>query len=57
MRFGLIVGFIALLKLVTTINYSAVDDSHSLQFTAARTKSFQSAVSSLVVTLLLKTLI
>jgi hypothetical protein len=38
-----------LLKLVTTINYSAVANSHTLQFTTARTKAFQPAVSSHVV--------
>jgi hypothetical protein len=47
--FGLVIGFVAHLKLVTTINYRAIVDSHSLQFTTARTKSSQSAVSSQVV--------
>jgi hypothetical protein len=36
-----------LIQLVTTIDYSAIADSHTLQFTTARTKSSQSAVSSL----------
>jgi hypothetical protein len=43
------IGFIALLKLVTTVNYNTITDSHTLQFTTAPTKSSQSAVSSLVV--------
>jgi hypothetical protein len=46
MVFGLVIGLIGLLKLVTTINYRAITDSHTLQFTTARTKSPQSAVSS-----------
>jgi hypothetical protein len=29
MGFGLVIGFIGLLKLVTTINYSAIADSHT----------------------------
>jgi hypothetical protein len=35
------------MQLVTTINYSAIADSHTLQFITARIKSSQSAVSSL----------
>jgi hypothetical protein len=35
--------------LLATINYSAIADFHTLQITKAHTKSFQSAVSSLVV--------
>jgi hypothetical protein len=31
---------------VTTFNYSAIADSHTLQFSTAHAKSFQSAVSS-----------
>jgi hypothetical protein len=46
MGFGLVIGFIAHLKLVTTINYSTIADSHTLQFTTARTKSSQSAIAS-----------
>jgi hypothetical protein len=33
------IAFIGLLKLVTTINYNTIADSHTLQFTTARTKS------------------
>jgi hypothetical protein len=43
MGFGLVIGFIELLKNVTTINSSALTHSHSLQFTIARTKSSQPA--------------
>jgi hypothetical protein len=45
MRFELVIGFIELM----TSNYSAIANSHTLQFTTARTKTFQSAVSSPVV--------
>jgi hypothetical protein len=38
------------LLIVTTSNYSAIANSRTLQFTTTRTKSSQSAVSSLVVT-------
>jgi hypothetical protein len=38
-----------LTQLVTTLNYSAIVNLHTLQITTARTKSFQSAVSSPVV--------
>jgi hypothetical protein len=43
---GLVIGFIEHLytQLLTTSNYSAVSDSHTLQFTTAHTKSSQSAV-------------
>jgi hypothetical protein len=37
------------LQIVTTSNYSATANSHTLQFTTACIKSSQSAVSSLVV--------
>jgi hypothetical protein len=47
---GLVTGFIAHLQIVTTSNCSAIANSHTLQFTIARTKSSQSAVSSPVVT-------
>jgi hypothetical protein len=33
------------LQMVTTSNYSAIANSHALQFTTAHTMSFQSAVS------------
>jgi hypothetical protein len=48
---GLAIGFIEHLhtQLVTNSNYIAITDSHTLQFTTARAKSFQSAVSSPVV--------
>jgi hypothetical protein len=44
MGFGLVVGFIEHLQILTTSNYSAIAISHTLQFTTARTKSPQSAV-------------
>jgi hypothetical protein len=47
--FGLVIGFIEHLQIVTTSNYSSTANSHSLQFTTARTKFSQSAVSSAVV--------
>jgi hypothetical protein len=37
--FGLVIGFIGLLKLVTTITYSAIANSHNLQSSTARIKS------------------
>jgi hypothetical protein len=48
MGFGLETGFIYHfnIQLVTTFNYSAIADFHSLQITTAHTKSFQSAVFS-----------
>jgi hypothetical protein len=49
MGFGLVIGFIEHLQIINTSNYSAVANSHNLQFTTARTKSSQSAVSSPVV--------
>jgi hypothetical protein len=45
--FGLVIGFTEHLQIVTAINYSAIANSHTLQFTTARTKTSQSAVSSL----------
>jgi hypothetical protein len=45
----LVIVFIELLQNVTRNNDSAVANSHTLQFTSALTKSFQSAVSSPVV--------
>jgi hypothetical protein len=47
--FGLLIGFIEHLQIVTASNYSTVADSHILQITTARTKSFQFALSSPVV--------
>jgi hypothetical protein len=46
MGFGLAVGFIGHLQVVTTSNYTAVANAHALHFTTARTKSSQSAVPS-----------
>jgi hypothetical protein len=45
-RFGLVIGFIENLQIVNTSNYSAIANSHNLQFTTARNKSSQTAVSS-----------
>jgi hypothetical protein len=44
--FGLVTRFIEHLytQLVSTSNYSAITDPHTLQFATARTKSSQSAV-------------
>jgi hypothetical protein len=50
MGFGLVIGFIEHLQIITTNNYSAITNSHTLQFIAARTNSSQSAVSAPVVT-------
>jgi hypothetical protein len=47
--FGLVIEFIEHLQNLSTSNYSAVANSHSLQFTTARSKTFQPAVSSPVV--------
>jgi hypothetical protein len=44
--FELVTGFTESLQIVTTCTYSAIANSHTLQFTTARTKSSQSAVSS-----------
>jgi hypothetical protein len=44
--FGLVTGFTEHLQIVTTSNYSAVANSHTLQFTTARTNSSQSAMFS-----------
>jgi hypothetical protein len=49
MGFGLVTGFTELLHNVTVNNYSTNTNSHTLQFTKARRKSSQSAVSSPVV--------
>jgi hypothetical protein len=37
--FGLVIEFIGLLQTITTSNYSAVANSHTLLFTTARTRS------------------
>jgi hypothetical protein len=49
MEFGLVIGFIGLVKIVTTSDCSAILDSHTLQVTTAGSKSSHSAVSSPVV--------
>jgi hypothetical protein len=41
MGFGLVIGFIEHLLIVTTSNCNTVTSSHTLQFTTARMKSFQ----------------
>jgi hypothetical protein len=48
-QFGWVIGFIGLLKLVTTINYSAIANSNTLQLTTAHTPRSKSAVASPVV--------
>jgi hypothetical protein len=40
MGFGLVIEFIDYLQIVTTSNYSAIANSHTLQFTTAHTKPF-----------------
>jgi hypothetical protein len=35
--FGLVIGFVEDLQIVTTTNYSAITNSHTLKFTTART--------------------
>jgi hypothetical protein len=47
--FGLVIAFIEHLQVVTTSNYSAIDNTHNQQSTTATSKSSQSAVSSPVV--------
>jgi hypothetical protein len=47
--FGLDIGFIDHLHVVTTKNYNTIANFHTLQITTAHTKSFQSAVSSTLV--------
>jgi hypothetical protein len=48
MGFGLVIRFIEHLQIVTTSNYRAVANSHTLQFITAHIKSSQPAVSSSV---------
>jgi hypothetical protein len=38
MGFGLVIGFIGLLQLVTTNGYSVIASSHALKFALTRTK-------------------
>jgi hypothetical protein len=45
----LVIAFIEHPQIVTTSNYSAIVNSHILQFTTACTKSSQSAVPSPIV--------
>jgi hypothetical protein len=45
--FGLIIGFILLLELITTNNYNAIANLHTQHITPANTKSPQSVMSSL----------
>jgi hypothetical protein len=49
MGFGLIIGFIERLYLVTTNNYNTFTDLHTVQITTANTKSSQSPVSSPII--------
>jgi hypothetical protein len=49
MGFGLVIGFIEHLQIVTASNYRVIANSDALQFTTACAKSSQSAVSTLVV--------
>jgi hypothetical protein len=44
MGYGLVIGFIEHLQIVTTSTYSIIANSHILQFTTACTKSSQSAL-------------
>jgi hypothetical protein len=49
MEWFIVIGFIEHLQIVTTSNYSAVTNSHTLQFTTVHTESSQPAISSPVV--------
>jgi hypothetical protein len=42
MEFGLVIRFIEYFQIVTTSNYGAIANSHTLEFTTAHTKSSQS---------------
>jgi hypothetical protein len=46
MAFGLIIEFVEHLQILTTSSYRVMANSTTLQFTVARTKFSQSAVSS-----------
>jgi uncharacterized PurR-regulated membrane protein YhhQ (DUF165 family) len=46
MGFGLVIGFIEHLQIVTTSNYSATANSHTLKFTTAHTNSSQFVFTS-----------
>jgi hypothetical protein len=46
MVFGLGIGVIGHLRIVTKSNFSSIDNSHNLQFATARIISFQSSVTS-----------
>jgi hypothetical protein len=46
MGFRLEIGFIDHLQIITTSNYNTIANFHTLQFTAAHAKFFQSAVNS-----------
>jgi hypothetical protein len=48
-RFGLVIGYIEHLQIVTKGYYTAIANAHTLQFTTACTNIFQSAVCSPVV--------
>jgi hypothetical protein len=48
-RFGLVIGVIEHLQIASTSTYSAIANSHTLQFTTASMKCSYSAVSSPVV--------
>jgi hypothetical protein len=45
MGFGLVIGFIEHLQIITTSNYSTIANSHTCQFTTAPNETSQSAVS------------
>jgi hypothetical protein len=47
--FRLVIGSIENLQIVTTTNYNAIANSHSLQFITPRIKSSQSAMCSSIV--------
>jgi hypothetical protein len=47
--FGLVIGFVDHLQIVTKSNCNTIVNSHTLKFTTAPTKTSQSAVSSPVV--------